>query len=295
VSETVEAIDEREVGGAERSPSLAWRRFRRNRGALAGMVLLGLLAAGALLGPAVLPFDYWSGDLSRQFDSPTASHWLGTDEFGRDQLTRVFWGLRVSLLVGIAAAAISVVIGSIYGGVSGYWGGKIDDALMRLVEVFYGIPMLLVVMLLMAILGRGVHNVFLAIGLVYWLSTARIVRGQVLSLRELDYVGAARALGASPARILGLHLLPNTLGVIIVTATFRIPEAIFVEAFLSFIGLGIAEPQPSLGSLVSSSLGNLGEQPWLLLGPSIAISLLMLAFNFVGDGLRDALDPQMRT
>lgn len=279
---------------ADRPTRTTWRKFRRNRGAVVGAAILAAMALAAFLGPALLSADFASGDLQAQFRAPGAGHWLGTDEFGRDQFVRILYGLRISLIVGIVAAAISVVIGSLYGGVSGYWGGKIDDAMMRLVEVFYGIPMLLIVMLLMAVLGRGLHNVFLAIGLVYWLGTARIVRGQVLSLKEEDYVGAAKALGASPGRIIGHHLLPNTLGVVIVTGTLRIPEAIFIEAFLSFIGLGIAEPRPSLGSLVAGSLGNLSAQPWLLLGPALAISLLMLAFNFVGDGMRDVFDPQMR-
>jgi oligopeptide transport system permease protein len=280
---------------ARATTSPAWRKFRRNRGALIGMVSLGVLATAALLMPFVWPFDYMSGDLRGQFRPPNAMHWLGTDEFGRDQLARVLYGLRVSLIVGLVAAAINVVVGSLYGGVSGYFGGKTDDAMMRVVEVFYGIPMLLVVMLLMTVLGRGVQNVFLAIGLVYWLGMARIVRGQVLTLKERDYVEAARALGASSGRIIVRHLLPNTLGVVIVAGTLRIPEAIFIEAFLSFVGLGIAEPKASLGSLVASSLGNLESQPWLLVGPSAAISLLMLAFNFIGDGLRDAFDPQMQS
>lgn len=271
----------------------AWREFRRNRAAVAGALLLLALAGLALLGPFVCRFDWADGDLREQFQSPNLRHWLGTDEFGRDQLARVLYGLRVSLAVGIAAAAISVLLGSLYGGISGYFGGKIDDLMMRAVEVLYGIPLLLVVMLLMAVLGRGIHNVFLAIGLVYWLGTARIVRGQVLSLREQDYVAAARALGAPWWRVVARHLLPNTLGVVVVAGTLRIPEAIFVEAFLSFVGLGVGEPRASLGSLVAASLGNLEAQPWLLVGPAVAISLLMLAFNFVGDGLRDAFDPHM--
>jgi oligopeptide transport system permease protein len=274
--------------------SPAWRKFGRHRGALVGGVLLGALAAAALGMPLVWPFDHAGGDLRRQFLSPNAIHWLGTDEFGRDQLARVLFGLRISLMVGLVAAAINVVIGSLYGGVSGYVGGKTDDAMMRVVEVFYGIPLLLIVMLLMTVLGRGLQNVFVAIGLVYWLGMARIVRGQVLALKQRDYVEAARALGASSRRILFRHLLPNTLGVVIVAGTLRIPEAVFIEAFLSFVGLGIGEPRASLGSLVASGLGNLEAQPWLLLGPAAAISLLMLGFNFVGDGLRDVFDPQMR-
>jgi len=283
-----------EATAEKRPPSHAWGRFSRNPAALAGAVLLAIIAAAAIVGPLAWPFDYAAGDLERQFLAPSPLHWLGTDEFGRDQLARVLYGLRVSLLVGFVAAAINVVIGALYGGISGYVGGKTDDIMMRIVEVFYGIPLLLVVMLLITVLGRGLQNVFVAIGLVYWLGMARIVRGQVLSLKEREYVQAARALGASPMRIILRHLLPNTLGVIIVAGTLRIPDAIFTEAFLSFVGLGISEPRASLGSLVVASLGNLGQQPWLLLGPSAAISLLMLAFNFVGDGLRDAFDPQMR-
>jgi oligopeptide transport system permease protein len=286
-----------EPDAAARAPrSIAWRKFRRNRAAVGGAMILLVLALAALAGPFVSPYDYAGGTFREQFLAPGARHWLGTDEFGRDQLARILYGLRISLIVGLVAAAINIVIGSLYGGISGYFGGRTDAFMMRLIEVFYGIPLLLIVMLLMAVLGRryldGLLNVFLAIGLVYWLGMARIVRGQVLSLREQDYVGAARALGASWRRIIARHLLPNTLGVIIITGTLRIPEAVFIEAFLSFVGLGIAEPRPSLGSLVAASLGNLESQPWLLFGPSVAISLLMLGFNFLGDGLRDAFDPQ---
>ncbi|MCX8036386.1 MAG: ABC transporter permease, partial [Candidatus Sumerlaeia bacterium] len=223
--------------------SEAWRAFRRHRAAAFGLALLVFFAGAALVGPWLWPFEYWRGNLEQQFLAPGPVHWLGTDEFGRDQLARVLYGLRISLLVGMVAAAINVLIGSLYGGVAGYLGGRTDDAMMRVVEILYGIPMLLIVMLLMAVLGRGLQNVFIAIGLVYWLGMARIVRGQVLALKEQEYVEAARALGASAPRIILRHLLPNTLGVIVVAGTLRIPEAIFVEAFLSFVGLGIGEPR----------------------------------------------------
>ena len=208
--------------------------------------------------------------------------------------TRICYGARISLSIGIVASLINLGIGVLYGGISGYFGGRIDSVMMRIVDILYGIPLLLYVILLMVVLKPGLMNVFLALGLVYWLRMARIVRAQVLGLKELEYILAARVLGASHRRLIFGHLLPNSLGPIIITLTLSIPEAIFTEAFLSFIGLGVSAPMASWGVLASEGVVTLRSYPFQLLSPAIAISLTMLGFNFLGDGLRDALDPRMR-
>ena len=213
---------------------------------------------------------------------------------GRDLATRVCYGARISLSIGIVASLINLGVGVLYGGISGYFGGRVDSVLMRIVDILYGIPLLLYVILLMVVLKPGLLNVFIALGLVYWLRMARIVRAQVLSLKELEYVTAARVLGANHTRLIFGHLLPNSLGPIIITLTLSIPEAIFIEAFLSFIGLGVSAPMASWGVLASEGVVTLRSYPFQLLFPAVAISLTMLGFNFLGDGLRDALDPRMR-
>lgn len=232
--------------------------------------------------------------MSEANQPPSAAHWFGTDNLGRDLATRVCYGARISLSIGIVASLINLGIGVLYGGISGYFGGRIDSVMMRIVDILYGIPLLLYVILLMVVLKPGLLNVFLALGLVYWLRMARIVRAQVLGLKELEYILAARVLGASHQRLILGHLLPNSLGPIIITLTLSIPEAIFTEAFLSFIGLGVSAPMASWGVLASEGVVTLRSYPFQLLSPAIAISLTMLGFNFLGDGLRDALDPRMR-
>lgn len=270
----------------------AVRRLRRNRLAIAGLVMIVLLALAALIIPFFWPHDYRTQDLSYQRQPPTLEHPLGTDFLGRDLFVRVLHGVRISLAVGIAASIISLGIGAVYGAVAGYYGGRVDEAMMRLVDILYSIPLILIVIVLMVVLEPGLANVFLALGAVYWLGMARIVRGEVLRLKEMEYVLAARAAGASAWRLILRHLLPNASGQIIVTLTFNIPEAIFTESFLSFIGLGVQAPRASLGTLASDGLQYLHTHPWILLWPALGISLLMLGFNFLGDGLRDALDPK---
>ncbi|MDI3270470.1 MAG: ABC transporter permease [Bacillota bacterium] len=272
----------------------AWRRLRRHRPAMAGLAIIAGLILLAAFGPLLSPYSYSEQDLERVNEPPSPDHWFGTDWLGRDLLTRVLYGARISLAVGIFASFIQLGIGVLYGGISGLAGGRVDNVMMRLVDILYGIPMLLYVILFMVILKPGLKNILLAIGLVYWITMARIVRGQVLSLKEQEYVLAARALGASPWRILLRHLIPNAMGPIIVTMTLAIPEAIFTEAFLSFIGLGVSAPMASWGSLASDALSGLRSYPWQLFFPGAAICLTMLAFNFLGDGLRDALDPKLR-
>ncbi|MGE5578232.1 MAG: ABC transporter permease [Syntrophothermus sp.] len=272
----------------------AWRRLKQNWAAMFGLVLIIILLLLAVVGPYFTPYSYSDQDLDRTGEGPSWQHLLGTDLHGRDQLVRILYGARISLTVGIFASLINLTIGVIYGGISGLVGGKVDNIMMRIVDVLYSIPLLLYVILFMVIFEPGLQNVLLAIGLVYWTDMARIVRGQILSLREQDYVLAARTLGAKQWRILLRHLVPNAMGPIIVTLTLKIPEAIFTEAWLSFVGLGVSAPMASWGSLASDALPSLQSYPHLLLFPALAISITMLAFNFLGDGLRDALDPRQR-
>jgi oligopeptide transport system permease protein len=272
----------------------AWRRFRRNPTALIGLVLLALIFAFAIFGPILSSHSYREQNLNRAYESPSAEHWFGTDAHGRDLFVRVMMGGRISLLVGIIATATSCVIGVLYGGFSGYMGGRWDNILMRLVDIASTIPLVLYSILLMVLLGTGLHNIFIALGLVYWVGMVRIVRGQVLALKEQEFVLAARVLGAGTWRLLTRHLIPNAMGPILVTATMMIPGAIFTESFLSFIGIGISAPMASWGSLCSDALGGLRSYPYQLFFPAASICITMLGFNFVGDGLRDALDPRLR-
>ncbi len=272
----------------------AWLRLKKNKAAMAGLGIIILISLLAIFGPLLSPYSYSDQSLSEANQPPSAAHWFGTDNLGRDLATRVCYGARISLSIGIVASLINLGVGVLYGGISGYFGGRIDSVMMRIVDILYGIPLLLYVILLMVVLKPGLLNVFLALGLVYWLRMARIVRAQVLGLKELEYILAARVLGASHQRLILGHLLPNSLGPIIITLTLSIPEAIFTEAFLSFIGLGVSAPMASWGVLASEGVVTLRSYPFQLLSPAVAISLTMLGFNFLGDGLRDALDPRMR-
>ncbi|NLM64402.1 MAG: ABC transporter permease [Firmicutes bacterium] len=272
----------------------AWRRLKQNKMAMVGLWTIAAILLIAIFGPMVSPYSYSDQDLASQNQGPSRAHWLGTDDLGRDMLTRLMYGARISLTVGIMASVLNLTVGVIYGGISGYYGGRVDNIMMRIVEILTAIPMLLYVILLMVILEPGLQNILIALGVVYWLSMARIVRGQVLSLKEQDFVLAARTIGASDWRIILKHLVPNAMGPIIVTATLNIPSAIFTEAFLSFIGLGVSAPMASWGALASDALQGFRTYPWQLFYPAIAISITMFAFNFLGDGLRDALDPKQR-
>lgn len=272
----------------------AWLRLQKNRAAILGLMIIIFITFLAVFGPLLSPYSYSDQSLNDANRPPSSSHWLGTDNLGRDLATRICYGARISLSIGVIASLINLGIGVLYGGIAGYFGGRVDSVMMRIVDILYGIPLLLYVILLMVVLKPGLLNVFLALGLVYWLRMARIVRAQVLGLKELEYVLAARVLGASHRRLIFGHLLPNSLGPIIITLTLSIPEAIFTEAFLSFIGLGVSAPMASWGVLASEGVVTLRSYPFQLLAPAIAISLTMLGFNFLGDGLRDALDPRMR-
>jgi oligopeptide transport system permease protein len=273
----------------------AWRRLRRNRAALAAGATLGLIALLTVAAPILpgLP-DPARQDLRLGATPPSAVHWLGTDELGRDMLSRVLHGGRISLLVGLVATLVSLVIGVTYGAVSGYAGGRVDEFMMRGVDVLYSLPYIFLVILLLVMFERSLVMLFVALGLVQWLTMARIVRGQVLSLKQQTFVEAARALGASPRAIIFRHIVPNTLGPVIVYTTLTVPAVILQEAFLSFLGLGVQPPAASWGTLVSGGAEVIALFPWLVIFPGLALSLTLLCFNFLGDGLRDALDPQDR-
>lgn len=272
----------------------AWRRLKKNPLAIIGLVIIVLMLAAAIFGPMFSQYSYSDQDYTQTYAPPSASHWFGTDSLGRDLFVRVLFGARISLAIGFFASLINLTVGVLYGGLSGYLGGRIDEIMMRIVDVLYTVPLVMVVILLMVVFSPGLKNILIALGLVYWVGMARIVRGQVLSLKEQEYILAARMVGAKRWRVLLRHLIPNSMGPIIVTATLNIPQAIFLEAFLSFIGLGVAAPMASWGVLADEGVQAMQSYPHLLFFPAAAICVAMLAFNFLGDGLRDALDPRMR-
>ena len=272
----------------------AWRRLKKNKMATLGLYIIAFIAIAAIIGPWLSDLSYSDQNLSQTNQPPSAEHWFGTDSLGRDLFIRVLYGARISLAIGVVASIINLTIGVVYGGIAGLLGGRVDRIMMNVIDILYGIPVLLYVILLMVVLKPGLTNIFIALGIAYWLGMARIVRGQILSLKEQEYVLAARTYGAGTWRILFRHLIPNSLGPIIITMTLAIPEAIFTEAFLSFIGLGVAAPMASWGVLASEGVTSLRSYPFQLLFPATAISITMLAFNFLGDGLRDALDPRVR-
>nr|WP_282171851.1 ABC transporter permease [Cytobacillus firmus] len=290
-----------QLGEAEKisKPSLSfWKdvfiRFRKNKLALFGLVLLGLLIFMAIFGPYMTPYDYASNDLGNKNQSPSSEHWFGTDDLGRDVFARTWEGARISIFIGVAAAVIDLIIGVLWGGIAGYKGGRTDEGMMRFADILYGVPYLLLVILLMVVLGQGLSTMIIAMSITGWINMSRIVRGQVLSLKNQEYVLAAKTLGANTSRIMGKHLIPNSMGPILVTMTLTIPSAIFTEAFLSFIGLGLTPPIASWGTMANDGLPAMRYYPWRLFFPATFICLTIFAFNVVGDGLRDALDPRMR-
>lgn len=273
----------------------AWRRLKQNKLSMFGLILLCFLTIMVIIGPMISPYDYESVNPVIKNQPPSSEHWFGTDSLGRDYFARVWQGGRISIIIGLSGALISAVVGCIYGGLSAYFGGRVDTLMMRIVEILNSVPYLLVVILLSLTLdSKGIGTLLLAMTLTGWCSIARLVRAQMLQIRSSDYVLAARLLGVSPMKIVLQHLIPNTFSVIIVAVTFRIPSYIFGEAFLSYVGLGVQAPQTSWGALCSQAQVSLVFHPYLMFLPAGAIAMTMLAFTLLGDGLRDALDPRMR-
>jgi oligopeptide transport system permease protein len=270
----------------------AWHRLVRNKLALVGAVMLSALTLDSVFGPSLVRESYFAQDLQLGATPPSTQHWLGTDTLGRDLFARLLYGGRISLAVGLCATGVALTIGVLYGTVSGFLGGKVDAVMMRIVDVIFALPFTVFVILLMVLLGRRFVLLFAAIGAVQWLTMARIVRGQVLSLRRMEFIEAAEALGLSKARIIFRHMIPNALGPIIVYATLTVPSVMLLEAFLSFLGLGVQPPMSSWGVLIKEGAETMEEFPWLLIYPGLALALTLFSLNFLGDGLRDALDPR---
>lgn len=272
----------------------AWRRFKNNKLAIAGIVVIGILAIMSFVGGPISGHNYYDNDLINSNQSPSKEHWFGTDNLGRDLFARTWYGAKISLFIGLTAAFIDLIIGVIWGSVSGYLGGRVDEYMMRFADILSGVPYLLVVILLMVIMPQGLWTLIIAMTITGWINMARIVRGEVMRLKTSEYVMASKSLGASSFRIMTKHLIPNTMGPILVTLTLTVPTAIFTEAFLSFLGLGVPAPLASWGTMASDALPALRYYPFQLFFPAFFISLTMLAFNVVGDGMRDALDPKDR-
>lgn len=270
----------------------AWVRLRKNKLAMLGLGILAFVIIVCVLAPWIMPYGYEEQDLRLGASAPSAAHWLGTDTFGRDLLTRIVYGGRVSLLVGFIATTVALLVGVTYGAIAGYVGGRVDAMMMRLVDIFYALPFMIFIILLMVVFGRNLFLLFLAIGAVEWLTMARIVRGQVQSIRQQEFIEAAISLGLPPSAIIFRHIIPNVLGPVVVYTTLTIPQVMLLEAFLSFLGLGIQPPMSSWGLLISYGVESMEEYPWLLIFPGIALSLTLFSLNFLGDGLRDALDPR---
>ncbi|MDA9661219.1 ABC transporter permease [Gammaproteobacteria bacterium] len=267
-------------------------RLTRNKLSLFSLIYIVSLVVMALITPFVAPFDYAYQDLSLGASAPSADHLLGTDTLGRDLLTRMMYGSRISLMVGFLATSVALVIGVIWGTVAGFSGGKTDAIMMRIVDTLYGIPFIILIILLMVIFGRNLILLFLAIGAVEWLTMARIVRSQVLNLSKQEFILSAEAMGVSKISIVFRHLIPNAMGPVIVYATLTVPQIMLLEAFLSFLGLGVQPPLSSWGLLIRDGAVSMEEYWWLLIFPSLAFSLTLFSLNFIGDGLRDAIDPR---
>jgi oligopeptide transport system permease protein len=272
----------------------AWRRLRRNRLALVSAVYLVLLVAVALIALVHTPYSYRDVGVARPYSGPSGANWFGADILGRDVLSRLMVGAQISLIVGVGTQVLVLAVGVPIGLLSGYYRGLFDTVVAFIINVFYGIPDLLVAMILLLLLGPSLNNIIIAIVATRWMDMARLVRGQTLALREREFIEAARSSGAKPAKILFGHILPNSLGPIIVQATFGVPAAILFEAFLSFLGIGVQPPTPSWGSMAADGLAAIRIAPHMVIFPSIALSLTLMAFNFLGDGLRDALDPRQK-
>ncbi|TCO77619.1 ABC transporter permease [Chromatocurvus halotolerans] len=288
---TTEVITD--IAQAEQGTSLwqdAWVRLKKNRLAVCGLIVLLIMVMTALLTPWIAPYAFDAQNLDLGATPPSAAHWLGTDIFGRDMLTQILYGGRISLAVGFIATTVALLIGVTWGAIAGYVGGRVDAVMMRLVDILYALPFMIFIVLLMVVFGRNMLLLFLAIGAVEWLTMARIMRGQVQSLRQQEFVEAAISLGLPTSTIIRRHLVPNALGPIIVYTTLTIPGVMLLEAFLSFLGLGVQPPQTSWGLLISYGADTMEEYPWLLIYPGLTLTVTLFSLNFLGDGLRDALD-----
>lgn len=272
----------------------AWRRIKQNKAAFTGLIIILIYIFFAIFGPMMNSYDYTAVNSSKMNQFVSGEHWFGTDELGRDLWTRVWRGARVSLTIGFISTILNTIIGGLVGGISGYYGGTLDLVLMRIIDILYGIPYLIVSILVMVVLGPGMASLIIAMVIVGWIGTARFVRGEVLRLKEQDFVAAAKVLGVSDMDIIVKHIIPNVMGLIITNLTMAVPRAIFNEAFLSYIGLGIAPPECSWGILAKSGIKMLRIYPYQLFIPSFFICTTMLALNLLGDGMRDALDPRLR-
>lgn len=288
-------INKVELPSLEKGSSLsrdAIARLGRNKAAMASLYFLLFLILIAFLTPWIAPYTYDAQNLALGAAPPSANHWLGTDTLGRDQLTRIMYGSRVSLMVGFIATAVALTIGVLWGAIAGFLGGRVDAVMMRIVDALYALPFTIFIILLTVVFGSSMLLLFLAIGAVEWLTMARIVRGQVLTIKRQEFVEAAISMGLSPWRIISRHLIPNVLGPVIVYTTLTIPSVILLESFLSFLGLGIQPPASSWGSLISGGVETMEEYPWLLIFPGLVLTITLFSLNFLGDGLRDALDPR---
>ncbi|MBI4854333.1 MAG: ABC transporter permease [Acidobacteria bacterium] len=272
----------------------AWQRLKKNKLAMLGVVILLIIILVSTFGPLLSSYSYDQINLDRNSEPPSWEHWFGTDQLGRDILVRTLVGGRISLMVGIIATAVSFVIGVTYGAISGYFGGYIDELMMRIVDIIYSLPYLFLVIVLLAFFTKSIFMLFFILGGVSWLTMARIVRGQVLSIKNQEFIEAARAVGVETPMIIFRHVIPNTLGPVIVYTTLTIPSAMLSEAFLSFLGLGVQPPLASWGTMVNDGVEAIAVYPWQLIFPGLLMAVTLFSLNFLGDGLRDALDPQMR-
>ena len=272
----------------------AWQRFKSDKMAMFGLVFIVIITLFAVFGPIFCPYGYEDADFFHVNEWPSKAHWFGTDALGRDLYVRVLYGARISLSIGVVAALVNMIIGVLYGGIAGFCGGLVDNVLMRIVDILIALPSLLYTILLMMLLGTNIRSILIALCLSSRVGTARITRSQVVTLKHQEYALAGRLAGASSFEILLRHLLPNAMGPIIVSVMFLIPSAIFSEAFLSFLGIGIQKPMASWGSLANDAIGTLVSSPYQMFFPIAAISLTMFSLNFIGDGLRDALDPKLK-
>ncbi|MDQ0270582.1 ABC transporter permease [Cytobacillus purgationiresistens] len=272
----------------------SWMRLSKNKGALISLVVLAVVFLLAIFGPYMNEYKYYETDYAAAYQPPGEEHWLGTDKFGRDQWTRIWEGTRISLFIAILAALLDLFIGVTYGAVSALIGGKTDNMMQRVIEILVGIPNLIIIILLIMLMKPGILTITIAMVITGWVNMARLMRAQIFKLKEQEFVLAARSLGAGNKRLIVHHLIPNTIGIIVINMMFTIPSAIFTEAFLSFIGLGLQEPTASLGVLINDGFQGMRNHFYLLLYPAIVIVAIMVSFNILADGMRDALDPRMR-